>query len=272
MARFTCNFISYTLRRAVDITVIIPTPSIPESTRRAGAESPCFHTPKTPYPVLYLFHGIGNNHATWAGYANVELFAEERRIAVVTFSAENKGYIPRGQDDYFTFMAEELPDFICGLFPVSKRPEDTYLAGLSMGGYGTLIYGLNDPERFAAIGTFSSAIILPPERLAGDPEKAKQAGEASDGDPRFDPYALADKLLAEGRKLPKLYMACGDGDFLYQSNLKFRDYLRSVGADLTWEELPGYGHEWRFWNIEIERFLDWIPRTDPYSVKEKRSV
>ena len=275
MAKFTCNFISYTLGRAVDITVIIPTPTIPESTRRANSASPCMHTPETPYPVLYLLHGMGNNHATWTGYSNVELFAEERQIAVVNLSAENKGYVPKGKDDYFKFVSEELPDFVGSMFPISKRPEDTYLAGLSMGGYGTLIHGLNFPERYAAIGTFSGAVMLPPERLIGNPDKMKEAAQSGvqtaepDTDPRFDPYALVDKLLTEGRKLPKIYMACGDKDFLYQNNLKFRDYLRSVGADLTWEELEDYGHEWRFWNIEIERFLNWIPRTDSHVEKRK---
>lgn len=279
MAKFTCNFISYILRRAVDITVIIPSPTIPESTRRATAEKPCTHTPETPYPVLYLLHGMGNNHATWTGYTNVELFAEERQIAIVNFSAENKGYITYGRDDYFRFVSEELPDFVGGMFPISKRPEDTFLAGLSMGGYGTLVHGLTFPERFAAIGTFSGAVSLPPEFLSEALERLDSAAQnsilqkgSSETTPCFDPRSLVDKLLREGRKLPKLYMACGNKDFLYQSNLDFREHLYSAGVDLTWEELEGYGHEWRFWNIEIERFLDWIPRTDYYSTLDKRKV
>ena len=91
-------------------------------------------------------------------------------------------------------------------------------------------------------------------------------------DPRYDPYALADRLAAEGRKLPKIYMACGEEDSLYRANLEFRNYLLEKGADLTWESVPGYGHEWRFWNLEIERFLDWIPRTDLYGLRGKRRV
>ncbi len=274
MAKFSCGFISYTLRRSVDITVVIPSPTIPESTRRSAAGKPCVHTPEEPYPVLYLLHGMGNNHATWTGYTNVELFAEERQIAVVNLSAENKGYIRYGKDDFFRFISEELPDFVCGIFPVSRRPEDTYLAGLSMGGYGALVHGLNFPERFAAIGTFSGAVALPTEYLREAAELP--GGTARTGHPEtalcLDPYALVDQLRSEGRKLPKLYMACGDEDFLYQSNCDFRDYLRSVNVDLTWESLEGYGHEWRFWNLEIERFLDWLPRTDIYGSRGRRKV
>jgi len=261
MARFQCNVISYILDRAVDITVVIPTPTIPEATARAEGKGLCQHKPVAKYPVAYLLHGVGNNHATWMGYTNAELFAEERQIALVSFSAENKAYITSGDDDFFRFLSEELPDFVCGMFPISERPEDTYLCGLSMGGFGTLVHGFNFPERFAAIGTFSAAVALPAD-----------AGRRNT-DPRFHPDLLADKLAKEGKPFPKIYMACGGKDvFLIGENRRFRDKLISLGADVTWHELPEYRHEWRFWNIEIERFLDWIPRTDYYASLGKRTI
>ena len=160
MAKFTCNFISYTLKRTVDITVVVPSPTIPESMGMGGGT--CSHTPKDKYPVLYLLHGMGNNHATWTGYTNVELFAEERQIAIVNLSAENKSYVKLGGDDFFTFVSEEVPDFVCGMFPVSREPEHTYIAGLSMGGYGTLVHALNRPERFRR--HWSPAGPTPPPR------------------------------------------------------------------------------------------------------------
>ncbi len=279
MAKFTCNVISYILRRAVDITVIIPTPTIPEANRRAKAEEPCTHTPKEKYPVLYLLHGMGNNHATWTGYSNVELYAEEQRIAVVNFSAENKGYVTSGKDDFFRFVSEELPDFVCGIFPVSQRPEDTYIAGLSMGGLGTLIHGLNFPERFAAMGAFSSGFTLPTEATLKNPGSMRDMEytiETLHGnpevDPRFDPYTLASNLAKGQRIFPKIYMACGQEDILYRASKAFAEYLRSLGADVTWDELPEYGHEWRFWDIQVEKFLNWIPRTDYYAKLGRRRV
>ena len=153
MAQIRCNFLSYTLRRAVDLTVIIPTMCFSEMM----AENP-HHPQGAKYPVLYLLHGYGNNHATWNGYTSVELYAEERNMAVVMLSAENKAYINHGGDDnYFDFISKELPEFIQGMFPVSSRPEDTYIAGLSMGGYGAVVHGLSQSQRFAAIGSFSGA-------------------------------------------------------------------------------------------------------------------
>lgn len=267
MAKFTCNFISYTLKRTVDITVVVPSPTIPES--MGMGRGTCSHTPKEKYPVLYLLHGMGNNHATWTGYTNVELFAEERQIAIVNLSAENKSYVKLGGDDFFTFVSEEVPDFVCGMFPVSREPEHTYIAGLSMGGYGTLVHALNRPERFKAFGAFSAAVQLNPEALVSGGADATAQKPA---DPSLDPLSLAEKLAKEGNAFPKAYIACGTKDFLYEANLAFRDKLLDLGVDLTWDELAEYGHEWRFWNIEIERFLDWLPRTDGYAKAGKRQV
>lgn len=271
MAKFTCNVISYVLKRAVDITVVIPTPTIPQAL--AQKQTPCFHTPEHKYPVLYLLHGMGNNHATWTGYTNVEMYAEERNIAVVNISGENKAYIRTDGDDFYRFIAEELPDFLCGMFPVSPRPEDTYLAGLSMGGYGTLVHGLSRPERFAAFGTFSAGTKQVRMNSLELSDKAIHDSMNQDAEPgEFDPETLARAAAAQGKVFPKIYMACGQEDFVYQSNVQMRDLLRSLGADVTWEELPNFGHEWRFWDLEVERFLDWIPRTDPYAALGRRRI
>ena len=122
MAKIVCNFYSRTLLRAVDITVIIPTSTCPES---LGLGDKPTHVITDKYPVVYLLHGFGNNHAQWTGYTNVEMFAEEQRIAIVNLSAENKSYSKVGGDDFFTFVSEELPEFVTNMFPISARPEDT---------------------------------------------------------------------------------------------------------------------------------------------------
>lgn len=249
MANIKVNFLSYTLHRAVDLTVIIPTMCFSEMMQPNPA-----HPADAKYPVLYLLHGYGNNHATWNGYTSVELYAEERNMAVVMLSAENKAYINHGDDDnYYDFISHELPEFIKGMFPVSDRPEDTYIAGLSMGGYGALVHGLSQSERFAAIGAFSGAT----GGMPGTPDE-------------YAPAKLAEKCAAKNRRKP-LYIACGDQDFLYEANVAFRDEMVKLGFDVTWVEGNDYTHEWRFWNREVESFLDWLPRTDKYA-GEKRKI
>lgn len=262
MAKFQCNFISYTLKRAVDITVVIPSVTIPEALGMGQSNQQLRHTKKDKYPVLYLLHGFGNNHATWTGYTNVELYAEEHNMAVVMLSAENKFYVNHdGGDLFFDFVSQELPDFVCGMFPVSDRKEDTYLAGLSMGGYGTLIHGLSNPDKYAALGAFSAAVKLNFDML----DDMAKAGE-------LDPLTIAKEQTKKGKSLPKLYIACGQKDFVFEANVDFRDQMKALGADVTWVEHPDYGHEWRFWDLQVEAFLNWIERSDAYARRGKRQI
>ncbi len=245
MARLTCNFLSYTLHRAVDITVVIPTVCFPEMETRPS------HRLTAPFPVLYLLHGYGNNHATWTGYTNAERYAEERNIALVMISADNRFYLDHGGDDnYYTFLTGELPEFVQSMFPVSADPRENYIAGLSMGGFGALMIGLHNSDRFRAIGAFSAAT---------DEVRADRFADAVPASILEGARACA----ATGRRLP-VYLACGDRDFLFARNEEFRDRLLDLGFDVTWCAAPGMDHEWRFWDEQIERFLDWIPRGDAH--------
>ena len=229
MAKLVCNFISYALKRTVDITVVLPSVTIPEAMQlpMPGKENPVppTHEVKEKYPVLYLLHGMGNNHAQWTGYTNVEMFAEERNMAVVMISGENKFYHDSlDGEPFFDFVAKEVPEFVTNYFPISAEPEHSYIAGLSMGGYGALLHGLSNPERFAAIGSFSGAVMP-----VGDPEKVE---------------GLIDGPLD----------------------------VKENGVDVTWVSVPGYTHEWRFWNLAVEKFLKWIPRTDGYVSAGARQI
>ena len=265
MAKVVCNFLSYSLNRAVDITVVLPSATCPEA--MGLTDNPATHVLPAKFPVVYLLHGFANNHAQWTGYTNVELYAEERRIAIVNISAENKAYAKVGADDFKRFVSEELPEFVTNYFPISTAPEDTYIAGLSMGGYGALMHGLTHPERYHAIGAFSAGLGINPAVFAADPMGQVQAKT----DPEYDLHVLAQAVADEGKAFPPIYSACGMDDFLFEPNQAFASELAELGADITWKEVPGFGHEWRFWDQQVEQFLDWIPRDDVYAKMGKRS-
>ena len=65
-------------------------------------------------------------------------------------------------------------------------------------------------------------------------------------------------------------MACGDKDFLYNTNVQFVKSLKEKKMPLTWLSVPGYEHEWRFWDKCIEEFLDWIQRSDAYANAKRK--
>lgn len=252
MAKFNCNFISYTLKRAVDITVIIPSVTIPESLSIGVTKGQTVsHQIKEKYPVLYLLHGYGNNHATWSGYSNIELYAEERQIAVVMFSTENKFYSNVSEEDhYYDFVNDELSEFVTNMFPISTKVEDTYIAGLSMGGYGALLHGLTHPEKYQAIGSFSGAVNV---------EHAK-----------INLLDHIHQMIDNKVVFPQLYIACGTNDFIYKANLELIELLKKNDVPVTADLVEGYEHEWRFWDLEVERFLDWVDRNDFYASKKRK--
>ncbi len=272
MALFQCNFISYTLVREVQINVILPTISCPESMGLGQNQKPS-HAGKAPYPVLYLLHGFANNGTVWGRYTSVERYAEERQIAVVTISAENKGYrnqpgsgsgMMGGGDRHFDFLAYEVPEFVTANFNVSKRPEDTYIAGLSMGSMGALLHGLSMPERFRAVGAFSGPMMQ--MKMGLTPEERAKLTDA-DWDAMVSPEAV--ELVQKAKKLPDFYVATGTLDNP-EASKAFARFLERSGAKVFTNFSREYGHEWQFWDESIKEFLDWLPRTDAYAGQKRK--
>ena len=135
MASMTCHYYSSTLGNNIAINVIIPTPQGNEQIVDQDIQKQYQY--ETGLPVVYLLHGAYGDFSSWIRYSNIERYAQERCCAVVMASAGNYFYqdMYRGSA-YRTFFTEELPMFITSVFPVSKKREDTYIAGFSMGGYG----------------------------------------------------------------------------------------------------------------------------------------
>lgn len=261
MALLQVNFISRSLMRTVPLQVILPVDKLDFSGETED---------KRPYKTLYLLHGILGNYTDWVCGTNIQRWAEQRDLAVVMPSGDNSFYLdqPEGQNNYGEFVGRELVEMTRRMFPLSHKREDTFIAGLSMGGYGALRNGLKYHDTFGCIAGLSAAMVVEgledwtndsplfmrrrdfAERVFGDLSKVQGSDK--------DPVWLANKLAAEGAALPRVYLACGTGDSLLEPNRRVRDALRAAGVDLTYEEGPG-AHEWDFWNRYIEKVLGWLP-------------
>ena len=196
-------------------------------------------------------------------------------------SGENMFYIdqPASHNLYGRFIGEELVAVTRAMFPLSDRREDTFIAGLSMGGYGALRNGLKYCETFGCVAGLSSAMVI------DSVEEAVQGGglffttrpylESVFGDlgavrdSDKDPARLAADLVYCDRPRPRVYMACGTEDGLLAGNRVLQDRLRGVGLDVTYEEGPG-NHDWDFWNRYIGHVLDWLPLGEARSGNEQR--
>lgn len=264
MALIHCDFVSESLRMSTSMNVILPQPS---SARLADADSGSGTvSSNTRHPTLYLLHGLSDDHTAWVRRTCIERYAAPLGLAVVMPRVDRSWYtdMQRGLR-YWTFISEELPALCQSLFPLSDRREDTFVAGLSMGGYGAFKLALSHPHRFAAAASLSGA-IAPAHYIAdaADPDRRREL-ENIFGDLQgfhgsdHDPIALADRLVGRDHPRPALYACCGDQDFLLDQSRAFRDHARALGLDLTYEEDPGYAHTWDYWELAIQRVLRWLP-------------
>ena len=84
--------------------------------------------------------------------------------------------------------------------------------------------------------------------MFGDPEKLLNS--------EYNPEVLYKKWKAQGKNLPRIYMAIGRDDSLYAVNQDFRHFLEAENADFFYEDGPGI-HDWYFWNEYLPRGLEW---------------
>lgn len=263
MAFLSCEFFSETLGICSSMNVIIPQQS---SAGQIGVKE--IHSKELP-PVLYLLHGFSDNHTIWMRRTSIERYASEAGFAVI-MPAVNLSYYAdmKNGEKYWSFLSEELPEIVHSFFKLSEKREDTFVAGLSMGGYGAFKMALTYPDRFAAAGSFSGALDIHSLYENSEDEKIEKLrncfGSTEDvNNSENDLYYLATKLTHQRKRLskvqiPNLYQCCGTADFLYNDNINFRDFLRSKKFNLLYEEVFGQGHNWNFWDKSIERFISII--------------
>ena len=109
-----------------------------------------------PPPLLYLLHGLSDDHTAWHRYTAIGRYAETAGLAVVMPAVHRSFYANEAHGHrYWDFVSEELPAVVHEFLRVTDRPEETFVAGLSMGGYGALKLALTHPERYAAAASLS---------------------------------------------------------------------------------------------------------------------
>lgn len=208
--------------------------------------------------VVYLLHGLADNCTGWSRYTSVERYAREYNVAVVMPEVQRSFYADMEMGlRYFSYVLEEVPK-VCGrFFGFSKKREQNFMMGLSMGGYGALKCVLNRPEKYAGCAAFSAVTDLS-ARVASAPFDERQEFKAIFGmelevPKESDLFALLETVDMD--KLPQIYTACGEKDDLYAQNVRFAECLKKKGADMVFEHWEGI-HDWRFWDKAVERGME----------------
>ena len=250
MALVRCDFFSEVLEVGTSMTVLLPQASEDQvgvtGTQRTG-----------DFPVLYLLHGLSDDSTAWLRYTSIERYAAPLGLAVVLPQVQRSFYADEVHGErVFTFHCDELPEVVQRFVRVSREREDTFVAGLSMGGYGALKWALHRPGHFAAAASLSGALDL--EAISQDEWRKPLIQRVFDGriGPQDDLFALLED--ADVESLPSLYVGCGTEDHLYEHNVRFVDEATAAGVDVQVDFRAGE-HEWGVWDATIRDVLAWLP-------------
>ncbi len=248
MALVTCDFFSESLMVGTSATVVLPQ----ATEEQIGLIDEPFDGPP---PVLYLLHGLSDDHTAWLRYTSIERYAAARGLAVVMPAAGRSFYADEAHGHpYWTYVSEELPRLVGQFFRVSQDPADTFVAGLSMGGYGALKLALTHPGRYAAAASLSGALDI--AHIAKQPDRDELIGRVFDH--RIGPGDDLFALLKSAPSIPPLHVSCGTEDWLEGANRKFVTAAEAAGADVTSDFRPGE-HEWSLWDAVIQDVVAWLP-------------
>lgn len=219
------------------------------------------------FPVVYLLHGLTGHFDNWADKTKLKDFAAGYGYIVVMAEGENGWYTDSASmpnDKYESYIVKELIPEIDKNFRTISDRNHRAVAGLSMGGYGSLKFGLKYPEMFALVGSFSGALgaaSWTTKELGADNWIAKSLmpiyGDAESPTRQAnDIYKLAREMSPEKIKnLPFFYLDCGTEDFLIQNNRDFAALLFEKKIPHEFRQLPGK-HDWAFWNSQIKEFFN----------------
>lgn len=243
------------LGKVVDYSILHPV-----NYRRAGNE-------ERKFPVVYLLHGLTGHHTNWIERTGIALYATQYDLFIVMVEGENGWYTDSATvptDKFESYILQELMPDVEKRFRVSREREGRAIAGLSMGGYGSLKLAFKFPNRFAMAASMSGALgaaswsdsdlkdfdfirqsLLKTFGSAGSTTRAEN-----------DLLKLTREVSPDAIKsLPVIYLDCGTEDKLFPTNRSYADLLLMRKIPHEFRQLPG-SHNWKYWDRQIQAILD----------------
>ena len=272
MAFINSSFYSAALGQEVELDLYLPN----DYTNKTSISQ--------PQAIVYFLHGLSRSQQYFRELSATNRYARDNQLAIVYISAPQSWYsdMVHGMK-YYTYITEELPQLLKSMYGLEFPREKTFLAGLSMGGYGTWKIGLSRPDMFSAIAPMSApcdirmvADIVKKLNAAGKPATGLESIMSTFGD---DPV-IEDKddifyLLEKASKLPaelqpRIRSMCGKQDELisiFKQNVKLDNFAQTLPlADYKFWKWDG-AHEYSFWDRAILHAIAFFLEND-YDEKE----
>ncbi len=219
--------------------------------------------------TLILLHGYSGDSTDWLYNSAAADFSLKYNLAIVMPSGGIGFYVDKKATGhrYCKFIGEDLIAYLRETFGLAKERDNTYIGGLSMGGFGALHTGFMYPETFSGVIALSSALIIHglkdmkpdmPEMMANYEYYVDTFGDlASAENSDHNPEVLFMRNKNHGTENPRIYMACGTEDFLLAPNRAMKSFLEKNGAELLYEEGPGV-HDWNFWTPHAYTGIEYL--------------
>lgn len=234
-------------------TIAVPSPAMKKEISATLILPDACQTNGARLPVLYLLHGYSDNHLGWASGTSIKQLADQYGIIVVCPDGGfSSWYFDSPVDPamrYETFISKELTGYIDQHYRTLPKRESRAIAGLSMGGHGSMFLAIRHPDTFSVVVCLSGGVDLRPF-----PDKwdiAKRLGSYRDFPARW----ATNSVITLAKTLPPGKLAisidCGADDFFIKANRGLHELLllRKVPHDYT--ERPG-GHNWQYWANAIK--------------------
>jgi putative tributyrin esterase len=212
------------------------------------------------YPVVYLLHGWAGDYTNWVKLTRLIKYSRRYPIIIVTPDAQNSWYVNSATvpgDRFENYIVNDLIREIDSRWRTIASPDHRSIAGLSMGGYGSVLFALKHPGMFAVVGSVSGAFDGPAgvEHTMPDlRESTDRAFGANGSATRGENNVNSLLAKAERSSIPYFFLECGSQDPLLPSNRKFVEELSSKKASYEYHEYPG-AHTWEFWDNSLPMML-----------------
>jgi len=240
-----------------------------------------YETSNRSYPVLYLLHGYSDDETGWVQFGEVAQIAD-KGIESGDFSSVII-VMPNGKISWYCndykmanpwedmFVKEFIPT-IEKTYRIRAKKEFRAISGLSMGGYGSLMMAMRNPDLFSSCVAFSSGTFTDEEIIAmpdntykmyfGDIFGSSLAGEKriSDSWKAHSPLHLIYDVPKEKLKSIRFYIDCGDDDFLFEGNTQLHIQMRKLDIPHEYRMRNG-GHEWPYWRSGLVEGLKFISQS-----------
>ncbi len=210
-----------------------------------------------PFPVLYLLHGLGDDHTAWMRWTNLERCWDGLPLIVAMPDAQRSFYCNdrrSGGGMYEDHIVKDVVGYMDATFHTMPNRRGRALAGLSMGGYGAVMLALRHSDEFSTACSHSACMTYFRTPRKDRPELDAIAARHPKG--TYDCFALARKHARKGAKLA-LRLDCGTEDSRVEANREFSAHLKTLGVKHEYAEFPGE-HDWRYWDARIGQTLEFV--------------